>query len=122
MSPAVSSVLAFFSSLGFEVLLLEAQVALVKPGYIKQLAQRQGPYPRRQDLRLDGLHVGVRPPGRIFSVSYGWASEYHPSPSGVKLQELAEALERFGADDEQDGVFMGAHRQTRPVPSPVQPR
>ena len=44
----------------------EAQVAFLKPGYIKLLARTRGPFPRRQDLRRSGLHIGELPPGRIF--------------------------------------------------------
>jgi len=91
---------------GFKMIVHQAQVAFLKPGYVKLLARTHGPFPRRQDLRLDGLHVGVLPPGRIFTVSHGWASEMHPSPGGATLRRLALKLEELGAHDEADGVFL----------------
>ena len=48
---------------------------------------------------------GAPPPkARKFSLSYGWASQFHPSPTGSKMRELAAALEKLGADD-GDAVF-----------------
>ena len=74
-------------------------------GYIKQLASRNGPFPRQQDLNMNGVHIGM-PPGRKFSLSHGWASEMHPCPSGAKLKRLAATLEKLEADDEEDAVFI----------------
>ena len=91
---------------GFRTVVREAKVAFLRPGYIRQLAGRQGPFPRRQDLKPEGLHDGTLPPGRIFSVAHGWGSEMHPSPSGKMLQRLVEKLDQLNAHDEDDGVFL----------------
>ena len=90
---------------GFRTVVREAKVAFLRPGYIRQLASRHGPFPRRQDLKPEGLHDGVLPPGRIFSLSHGWGSEMHPSPSGKTLRRLVEKLDLLNAHDEDDGVF-----------------
>lgn len=90
---------------GFRTVVREAKVAFLRPGYIRQLASRHGPFPRRQDLKPEGLHDGTLPPGRIFSLSHGWGSEMHPSPSGKTLQRLVEKLDLLNAHDEDDGVF-----------------
>ena len=78
-------------------------------GYIKELAEKKGPFPRHQDLKsgpqAEGYFEGL-PPGRKFSLSHGWSSEMHPCPSGAKLKRLAVTLEKHGADDEEDGVFL----------------
>ena len=63
------------------------------------------PFPRQQDLNPDAVHVGL-PPGRRFTLSHGWSSEFHPCPSGVKMQRLAAKLVELGADKERDGVFV----------------
>ena len=91
---------------GFEIICNETQLHWVKVGYIKQLAQQGGPFPRQQDLNPDGLYIGVLPPGRKWSLSHGWSSEMHPSPSGEKMRRLAAKLESLGAHDEGDGVFL----------------
>jgi len=90
---------------GFAKICDVIQLRWIKVGYLKKLAQRDGPFPRHQDLNVDGVHVG-QPPGRKFSLSHGWASETHPCPSGAKLKRLAEKLDLLGADDEADGVFI----------------
>ena len=90
---------------GFEIICNEVQLRWVKVGYIKKLASRGGQFPRQQDLKPDGFHVGL-PPGRTFSLSHGWVSEMHPGPSGAKLQRLVAQLESLGADPERDGVFL----------------
>ena len=82
---------------GFKTVVAEANVAFLKPSYIKMLAEKGGPFPRRQDLKPAGLYMGVLPPGRIFSVSHGWASEFHPSPRGLTMRRLAAKLAKLGA-------------------------
>jgi len=91
---------------GFRTVVHKAKVAFLRPGYIRLLARRHGPFPRRQDLKPEGVHDSVLPPGRMFSVSHGWASEMHPSPSGRTLQLLVDQLDKLGAHDEDDGVFL----------------
>ena len=91
---------------GFEIICNETQLHWVKVGYIKQLAQQGGPFPRQQDLNPDGLYIGVLTSGRKWSLSHGWSSEMHPSPSGEKMRRLATKLESLGAHDERDGVFL----------------
>ena len=77
------------------------QLRWLKVGYVKKLAQRDGPFPRQQDLNPAGVHVGM-PPGRKFSLSHGWSSEMHPCPNGAKLKRLAAKLEELGEDDVHD--------------------
>lgn len=91
---------------GLETVAHKANVGFIKPGYIYKLASRGGPFPRRQDASSDGMYVGKLPPGKLWAVSHGWASEMHPSPSGNKLGLLAAKLRELGADPERDGVFL----------------
>ena len=74
-------------------------------GYIKKLARKEGPFPRQQDLPSGAAHIGM-PPGKMYTLSHGWASEMHPSPSGAKLKRLAAQLKNLNAKDEEDGVFI----------------
>lgn len=74
-------------------------------GYIKKLARKVGPFPRQQDLPSSAAHIGM-PPGKMYTLSHGWASEMHPSPGGSKLRRLAAQLTKLNADDEEDGVFI----------------
>ena len=91
---------------GLAKLCKRAQIHWVKVGYIKSLAQRGGPFPRQQDLDQDSAFVGRLPPGRMISVSAGWAAQFHPSPSGEHLKRIAAELTHLGCSDEQDGVFL----------------
>ena len=107
LKASLSKMLPVASDLhGFKAVVREAKVAFLRPGYIRLLARRHGPFPRRQDLKSEGLYDGVLPPGRIFSVSHGWSSEMHPSPSGQTLRLLVAKLDELGAHDEDDGVFL----------------
>eukprot|EP00966_Prymnesium_polylepis_P327828 7383662-Prymnesium_polylepis.2 len=58
-----------------------------------------------QDLKTDGVHVGL-PPGRKITLSHGWSAEMHPCPNGEKMKRLAQKLEKLGYDKERDGVFL----------------
>lgn len=55
---------------------------------------------------------------RRYVVSHAWASEHHPSPSGVKLHKLLAVLDADGASD-GDGVFLdycSLDQRQRPQP------
>ena len=91
---------------GFRIFCEEARIVWLRAPYAKKLAARGGPCPRQQDLDPSGTIVGRLPKGRKVSVSHGWDSAYHISPSGEKLELLAKALEDLGVDDEEDGIFL----------------
>ena len=60
----------------------------------------------RRPQIMHRLLAGALPKGtRKFSLSYTWASAFRPSPSGRKLKELSEALDRLGASG-RDVVFV----------------
>jgi len=80
-----------------------SELVWLRVDYIKWLVKLGGPFPRRQDLHIGGCMPGV-PPGRLFVVSYAWASVYHPSPSGLKMVQLLTTLLKLGAKA-NDGVF-----------------
>ena len=62
--------------------------------------------PLRRPQSMHRLLSGAPPKGtRKFSLSYTWASSFHPSPSGRKLKELSDALHRLGASG-RDVVFV----------------
>lgn len=73
--------------------------------YLRRLARRAAPCPRRQDLDQDQLIKGHVPQGRLFVVSHTWDSEAHFSPSNSKLRELDRVLTKLGAG-EDDAVFI----------------
>ena len=91
---------------GFSAFCTNADIAWLTVGYVKELARRGGPFPRRQELdrRPENSIVGVVPPGRKFVVSHCWESEFHPSPSGKQFQLLVAELKKLGASD-TDHVF-----------------
>ena len=99
---------------GFEIFVRDANIAFVRAPYVKKLAKRGGPCPRRQDLDQNGLIIGRVPKGRALSVSHAWDTQYHISPSGSKMKRLAETLEKLGANDEEDGVFLDCARMASP--------
>ena len=79
--------------------------------YMKQLAEAEPtegarPFPRRQDLDQSKLIIGRPPKRRTIAVSHGWDTAFHVSPSGGKLGLIVDALQRLGADSEEDGVFL----------------
>jgi len=68
-------------------------------------AEKQRPFPRRQELPAGSFVEGVPVRrSRKFVVSHGWESQVHPSPSGSKMVRLAQALDALGAV-EDDVVF-----------------
>ena len=91
---------------GFRVFCEQARLVWLRAPYAKKLAAKGGPCPRQQDLDPSGTIVGRLPRGRKISVSHGWDSSNHISPSGEKLQLLARALDELGVDDEEDGIFL----------------
>ena len=91
---------------GFRILCEEAQLLWLKVSYVKELAAREGPCPRRQEAVAEKCVVGRPAVGcNMYVLSHGWDSQYHISPSGKKLRLLVEVLERLGAKDD-DVVFM----------------
>ena len=91
---------------GFQIFCGESNITWLRATYVRELAARGGPCPRRQDLPPDGIIVGRLPRGRKISVSHGWDSAYHISPTGEKLRLLARALDELGVNDPEDGVFL----------------
>jgi hypothetical protein len=96
---------------GFKILCSEGNIAWVKATYLKELqcAKRTDggrPFPRRQDLDQSKLIKGVPPKRKAIVVSHGWDTAFHISPSGEKLDLLVDALERFDAMTDDDGVFI----------------
>lgn len=92
-------------AIGFEQFCASARIAWLRVATVKAFAERPGPFPRRQELPAGGYVVGAPPSGsRKFVVSHGWESEVHPSPSGYKMQRLAEILVAAEASDD-DCVF-----------------
>ena len=82
---------------GFAKICAEVQLHWLKVGYIKQLAAKEGPFPRQQDLNSEGVHKGL-PPGRMFSLSHGiWCcpltSIPHLQPTqSIKWRALAPTM------------------------------
>jgi hypothetical protein len=98
---------------GFKVLCSEGNIAWVKATYLKELQRAKRtdggrPFPRRQDLDQSKLIKGDQgpPKGKAIAVSHGWDTAFHISPTGEKLDLLVDALERFGAMTDDDGVFI----------------
>jgi hypothetical protein len=96
---------------GFKVLCSEGNIAWVKATYLKELQRAMPtdggrPFPRRQDLDQSKLIKGVPPKRKAIAVSHGWDTAFHISPSGEKLDLLVDALERFDAMTDDDGVFI----------------
>ena len=90
---------------GFNSFCDVSQLAWLKVSYVRALTKRGGAFPRRQDLRRGGIYVGAPPAdARAFVLSYAWSSEFHPSPTGRKMKELAATLDELGASD-RDAVF-----------------
>ena len=91
---------------GFRAFCEKSAVAWLTVGYVRELARRSGPFPRRQELdrRPECTITGSVPPGRKFVVSHCWEAEFHPSPSGRQLQLLMVELEALNAKD-TDYVF-----------------
>jgi len=95
-----------YDSLGFLVFCETAQIAWLRVGLVHDWAARGAfPFPRQQELPAGRFLLGAPPAGlRKFVVSHGWESEMHPSPSGCKMRQLAAALLKLEARDE-DVVF-----------------
>ncbi|CAK0848336.1 unnamed protein product [Prorocentrum cordatum] len=92
-------------AVGFAHFCSQSQIAWLMVSYVRELARRGGPVPRRQEMRLGGYLVGAPPRGvRKFVVSHGWETEVHPNPSGSKMRRLVEKLGQLGAND-SDVVF-----------------
>mmetsp|Transcript_35272 Transcript_35272/g.75141 ORF Transcript_35272/g.75141 Transcript_35272/m.75141 type:complete len:647 (+) Transcript_35272:34-1974(+) len=88
-------------------LLLEADVALVKVGFLRQLQEKGGKLVRRQALPPDALVCGedLRPitfgkaGTRLFVISHAWLSREHPDPMGIRLKELVVQLTYVSAEN-----------------------
>ena len=102
---------------GFTKLCEDANLSWLKVAYVWHIAppdkETSGPYPRKQDLPRGACYHGLPPRDdpdtrqrvRRFVVTYPWASQCHPSPSGRKMHELAKQLEELKAKP-TDAVFM----------------
>ena len=87
--------------------------------YVKDLASRAGPFPRRQCLQPSRLIAGRVPRGRKLVVSHAWDTAFHISPSGAKMRLVLEEMERLGATGDEDAVFSApAHALAPRTPMP----
>ncbi|MDC0526215.1 hypothetical protein OAO87_04355 [bacterium] len=96
---------------GFKMMCEEAQLCWPKVWYLRALAERGGAFPRQQDVQPDGCVVGYPVGCKLFVVSHAWESQYHPAPSGAKLQRLVTTLDQLQADDD-DVCFLECARAT----------
>ena len=89
---------------GFKTLCETARLCWLKVWYLRALsrerAEAPAPFPRQQDVPLEGAVFGYPTGCKIFVASHAWESQYHPAPSGRKLVRLVEALEELHADDD----------------------
>ena len=93
-------------AVGFVVACAVANYRFVRCRFLKELAARGGPSPRRQDLPHDSYVDGHVPDGQaLWVVSYPWSAQTHPSPGGRKIRELVCELKNQGAADD-DVVFL----------------
>ena len=93
-------------AVGFVVTCAVANFRFVRCHYLRQLAARGGPSPRRQDLPRGTFVDGHVPAGgTLWVLSYPWSAKTHPSPAGEKVRELVRELDKFGASDD-DVVFV----------------
>ena len=105
-------------SLGFEVFCEEAQIAWLRISYVKKLATRSGPCPRRQEVDPNGIIVGRVPKGKKFVLSHCWAAEAHIDPTGMKLARVFEELQGLRAseeDEDEDALFIDVREPPRPT-------
>ena len=73
----------------------EANIAWLPYPYVKELAKKGGPFPRRQCLDQRRLIVGKVPAGRKIVVSHGWDTAFHISPNGTKMALIVEEMQRL---------------------------
>ena len=93
-------------AVGFVVACAVANYRFVRCWFLRELAARGGPSPRRQDLPDDSYVDGHVPAGQqLWVVSYPWSAQTHPSPGGEKIRELVGELNNQGASDD-DVVFL----------------
>lgn len=93
-------------AVGFVVTCAVANFRFVRCRFLRQLAKRGGPSPRRQDLPRGSFVDGHVPLGRqLWVVSYPWSAQAHPSPNGQKIRELVWELNKHEAADD-DVVFL----------------
>ena len=93
-------------AVGFVVTCAVANFRFVRCDYLRDLAVRGGPSPRRQDLPRGAFVDGHVPAGRqLWVLSYPWSAQTHPSPDGKKVRELVCELDKYGASDD-DVVFV----------------
>lgn len=93
-------------AIGFRCMCRHARLRWVKVSFLLKLEERGGPPPRYQDLPCDSFVEGEPTvSAQPFVLSYSWSSSKHPSPSGQKIRELVQVLNRFDAK-ETDLVFM----------------
>ena len=93
-------------AVGFVVACAMANYRFVRCWFLRELAARGGPSPRRQDLPDNCYVDGHVPVGQqLWVVSYPWSAQTHPSPGGQKIRELVRELDNQGAT-EDDVVFL----------------
>jgi len=97
---------------GFRSFCVAAEIAWVKVSYVRRfvaLTNMNGgrTFPRRQELPRGTFYVGLPPESRrMYVVSHGWATEHHPSPSGLTLRRLLEAIDMDEGASDDDGIFL----------------
>ena len=94
-------------AVGFVVTCAVANFRFVRCHYLRHLAARGGPSPRRQDLPHGTYVDGHVPFGQqLWVLSYPWSAQTHPSPAGKKVRELVCELDKYGASDDDVVVFV----------------
>ena len=106
---------------GFRVLCEEAQVAFIRTPAIKRWAKAGRPCRRRQEIPEGDLIIGRLPRGRILSLSHCWDATCNCDPTGEKMRDVANELERLDAhEDFEYGVSTnGGANVSKPKRGPV---
>ena len=116
---------------GFRSFCLAAQMGWIKVSYVRRFVAHistygDRPFPRRQELPRGTFYEGLPPEGRRkYVVSHGWATEHHPSPSGMKLCKLLAAIDADEGASDDDGIFLdfcSLDQRARPQPAGQQPQ
>jgi len=98
--------LARCDAVGFQVSCHFAQFRWVKVWFVHELAQREGPMPRYQDLPVEAYIDGSVPEDvQPWVVSYSWSASLHPDPSGATIAEVSRVLQEHNAA-ESEVVFV----------------
>mmetsp|Transcript_50893 Transcript_50893/g.146187 ORF Transcript_50893/g.146187 Transcript_50893/m.146187 type:complete len:696 (-) Transcript_50893:165-2252(-) len=103
-------------------LFIACNVCLLRVGHLRKLEKAKGRFPRFQDLpashpvglqtfrstdivRGEELRRHLSGASDLFVVSHAWLTKEHPDPTGVRLEELVEELQRLEASS-SDLVFL----------------